>query len=85
MRTRRVAENTVGRLPPGLLLIYTLAFQSLRFLHHMLTHKVILKAFIQRCHLLYCFIQPANRSRQRITEQAADASGNINTRTLQFI
>ena len=51
----------------------------------MLAHKVVLEAFVKRCHLLYCFIQPANRSRQCITEQAADTSGNINTWTLQLI
>ena len=51
----------------------------------MLAHQVVFKALIQCCHLLHCLIQPANCSRQRITEQTTDASGNINTWTLQLI
>ena len=51
----------------------------------MLAHKVVFKALIQCCYLLHCLIQPANCSRQRITKQTTDASGNINTRALQLI
>ena len=51
----------------------------------MLAHKVVFKALIQCCHLLHCLIQPANCSRQRVAEQAADASRNINAWTLQLI